>query len=157
MWMLVRANAAELDADGVGTLAACPDTGDRGEPWLWSVRRVLADAAADAGAPDAVGARWRVVVDHDPDQVDVEVLSHRDEVVELTRTSGEEVVVVPLAGEYLVAHATGPWRRWVAPGDVFVVEGEDTERLRLTPAPGGASVTVVRLRPTRERALRWVP
>ena len=64
---------------------------------------------------------------------------------------------MPLTGEHLIAHATGPWKRWVAPGDVFVVEGEETESLRLRPAPGGAKVALVRLRPTTAPALRWVP
>lgn len=148
--MLVRGNAAVPDADGTTTLAACPDSPERGDQWLWSVRRVPG-TEAESGSP------WRVVVDHDRDHIRADLTIHRDEVVELTRSPGEELVVVPLTGEHLIAHATGPWKRWVAPGDVFVVEGEETESLRLRPAPGGAEVALVRLRPTTVRALRWVP
>ncbi len=160
--MLVRGNAIEADADGSSTLAACPDTAERGDQWLWSVRRVP-DHQLD-GDPDQASVRisegvepWRVVVDHDHDHIEADLSIHLDETVELTRQPGEELVVVPLTGEHLIAHATGPWRRWVSPGDVFVVEGEETESLRLRPAPGGARVALVRLRPTTAPALRWVP
>lgn len=158
MWMLVRGNAIEPDADGATTLAACPDSADRGDQWLWSVRRVR-DAASEQtpGQSSQQEEPWRVAVDHDPDHISAQLTVHVDETVELTRLPGEELVVVPLTGEHLIAHATGPWRRWVSPGDVFVVEGEETESLRLRPAPGGARVALVRLRPTTIPALRWVP
>ena len=58
MWMLVRDNAISVEPDGTRTLAACPDSDDRGESWVWSVRRV----------PEPDG-RWRVRVDVDPEQV----------------------------------------------------------------------------------------
>lgn len=148
--MLVRGNAAVPDGDGTTTLAACPDSPERGDQWLWSVRRVP-DTGADSAPP------WRVVVDHDRQHIEAHLTEHVDETIELTRQPGEELVVVPLTGEHLIAHATGPWERWVAPGDVFVVEGEETESLRLRPAPGGAKVALVRLRPTTAPALRWVP
>lgn len=156
MWMLVRGNAIEPEPDGSLTLAACPDSAERGDQWMWSVRQVPEGTAA----PDessVIPAPWRLAVDHDPEHITTETTVHVDEAVDLTRAPGEEVVVVPLTGEHLIAHATGPWKRWVAPGDVFVVEGEDTEQLRLTPAPGGARVALIRLRPTSAHALRWVP
>lgn len=154
MWMLVRGNATSPDADGAITLAACPDSGERGDRWLWSVRRVPDHSAGQT--PDQADT-WRVAVDHDPDHINAEVIVHVDETVELTRLPGEELVIVPLTGEHLIAHATGPWRRWVSPGDVFVVEGEQTESLRLRPSPGGASVALVRLSSTTAPTLRWVP
>ena len=154
MWMLVRGNATSPDDDGATTLAACPDSAERGDQWQWSVRRVP-DHTSDQ-TPEQADS-WQVSVDHDPDHISAELTVHVDETVELTRRPGEELVVVPLSGEHLIAHATGPWRRWVSPGDVFVVEGEQTESLRLRPAPGGARVALVRLRPTTAPALRWVP
>ena len=159
MWMLVRGNAIEPDADGATTLAACPDSAERGDQWLWSVRRVRDDAAEQppGGPSQQQQGAWRVAVDHDPEHISAQVTLYVDETVELTRLPGEELVVVPLAGEHLIALATGPWRRWVSPGDVFVVEGEETESLRVQPAPGGARVALVRLAPRTAPALRWVP
>ncbi len=168
--MLVRGNAAIPGADGSTILAACPDSPERGDQWLWSVRRVPGiagdsepDTGAGSGSDTAVdtgpGAAdpWRVVVDHDRDHVTANLTVHADETVELTRRPGEELVVVPLTGEHLIAHASGPWRRSVAPGDVFVIEGEETESLRISPAPGGARVALVRLSPILTPVLRWVP
>lgn len=157
MWMLVRGNAIEPDQDGSLTLAACPDSAERGDQWLWSVRQVPARAPASDESSDGPAQAWRLAVDHDPEHITTETTVHVDEAVDLTRAPGEEMVVVPLTGQHLVTHATGPWKRWVAPGDVFIVEGEETEQLRLTPAPGGARVALIRLRPTSARALRWVP
>ncbi|MDN5764919.1 MAG: hypothetical protein L0H96_01665 [Humibacillus sp.] len=166
--MLVRGNAAVPDSDGTTTLAACPDSPERGDQWLWSVRRVPGSdgeartdtATVTSSATYTVAGTalpWRVVVDHDRDHIRADLTVHDDETVELTRQPGEELVVVPLMGEHLIAHATGPWKRWVAPGDVFVIEGEETESLRLRPAPGGARVALVRLSPTTAPVLRWVP
>lgn len=158
MWMLVRGNATSPDADGATTLAACPDSPERGDPWRWSVRRIRVHGSAHAPGPTPQAAdQWRVAVDHDPDHIQAELTMHVGEALELTRLPGEELVVVPLRGQHLIAHATGPWRRWVSPGDVFVVEGEQTEELLLRPAPGGARVALVRLSPTTAPALRWVP
>jgi hypothetical protein len=176
MWMLVRANADASRVDeaaGVTTLAASPDTADRGDPWRWSVRLVRsADAAADAtvaAAPAALadGAERRLL--RGPDGVRLEVLTDPShvvaaahlhsggEAVDLTRAAGSQLVVVPLEGEALVSDSTGPWRRWLSPGDVFVVEGEEHESLRLTPAPEPSHVAVLHLSPRGNDALRWVP
>ncbi len=77
--------------------------------------------------------------------------------LDLSREAGSQLVVVPLAGETLVSDSTGPWHRWLFPGDVFVVEGEEHESLRLTPAPKPSHVAVLRLSPRGDDALRWVP
>lgn len=147
--MLVRDDPAAPETIVPRVLAACPDTDDRGEPWRWSVRLVPADV--EAGVPE-------VVVDVDPEHVRYRSTTHRDgETVDLHRSSGEEVVVVPVVGQCLVADATGPWRRWLAPGDVFVGEGERAESLRVTMAPGRGELVVVTLAPTAGQPLRWVP
>lgn len=147
MWMLVRDRPAAGDAPAARTLAACPDSDDRGEPWRWSVRLVTP-------AP----GQWSVEVDTDPEHVRHRQDLHRDgAVVDIARPAGEEVVVVPLRGQCLVADAQGPWRRWLGPGDVFVGEGERDELLRLSLAPGTGEVAVVRLAPTAPQPLRWVP
>jgi hypothetical protein len=147
MWMLVRDNAIHAEADGTRTLAACPDSDDRGEAWVWSVRRV----------PQPDGG-WRVRVDVDPEQVQVVEDLHADgRLVELVRRPGEQIVVVAVDGTHVVADRNGPWTRRLRPGDVFVVEGEEQESLLVDPAPGPGRVSVVRLTPVGDRPLRWVP
>ncbi len=147
MWMLVRDNAIPAELDGSRTLAACPDSDDRGEAWLWSVRRV---PESDIG--------WRVQVDVDPSQVAVSHEIHDSgEPVELVRAPGEQLVVVALVGSHVVADPFGPWARRLLPGDVFVVEGEAQESLRVDPASGGSRVSVIHLTPVGDRPLRWVP
>ncbi len=156
--MLVREHADQTGADATAlerpdpqdraprTLAACPDSDDRGEAWRWSVVLVPAQEG------------WTVQVDTDEAHVRATRTVHREgAVVDLSRASGDQVVIVPTAGQALVADATGPWRRWLHPGDVFVGEGETAEDLRLTLAPGDGEVTVVALAPTGSAALRWVP
>ncbi len=156
--MLVREHADQAGADATPldgpdqqeraprTLAACPDSDDRGEAWRWSVTLVPEDQG------------WTVQVDTDEKHVRGTRTVHRDgAVVDVSRASGDEIVIVPTAGQALVADATGPWRRWLRPGDVFVGEGETAEDLRLTLAPGQGEVTVVSLSPTGSAALRWVP
>ncbi|HEX5510369.1 MAG TPA: hypothetical protein VFX41_01525 [Actinomycetales bacterium] len=170
MWMLVRADsdASRVDeAAGVTTLAASPDTADRGDPWRWSVRLLRSGEAAPATPTVADGAERQLL--DGPDGVRVEVLSDPAHVrasarlhsggkaVDLAREAGSQLVVVPLQGEALVSDSTGPWRRWLSPGDVFVVEGEEHESLRLTPAPEPSHVAVLRLSPCGNDALRWVP
>ncbi|MBO1268238.1 hypothetical protein [Arthrobacter cavernae] len=148
MWMLIRANAlgAEVHPElGTRTLAACPDSAERGDPWRWTVSVNDADAE-------------RVVVETDGDHIRQDSRQYTDGYVgELFRRSGEQLVVAPLRGEARVAAVDGPWERWLRPGDVFILEGEDDEAVRLSVTPGDAVVDVVRLAPTTGRALRWVP
>jgi len=171
MWMLVRADAdaSRLDeAAGVTTLAASPDTADRGDPWQWSVRLLPPDngspaprPAVDDGAERRIlegpeGVRLEVVTD--PAHVAASAHLHSGgKAVDLVREAGSQLVVVPLEGEALISDSTGPWRRWLSPGDVFVVEGEERESLRLTPAPEPSHVAVLHLSPRGNDALRWVP
>lgn len=146
--MLVRDNAIPAEADGTRTLAACPDSDDRGEAWVWSVRRV----------PDDRDGGWQVRVDVDPEQVTVSQDLHTDgHLVELARRPGEQIVVVAVDGTHVVADRNGPWTRRLRPGDVFVVEGEEQEALLVDPAPGLSRMAVVRLTPTGSQPLRWVP
>lgn len=146
MWMVVRDNASPAEPDGSKVLAACPDTDDRGEAWRWSVRRV---PGRDA---------WSVEVDADPAHVRADRELHRlEDDLEVHRAAGEEIVVVPITGRQEVSATVGPWRRWLAPGDVFVLEGEQSETIRLRAALGAPEVAVVRLRPTSDRVMRWVP
>ena len=147
MWMLVRDNAIRPEVDGTRTLAACPDSDDRGEAWLWSVRRV----------PEPDGG-WQVRVEVDPEQVRASQDVHADgQLVELVRQRGEQIVVVAVDGTHVVADRNGPWTRRLQPGDVFVVEGEEQESLLVDPAPGASRVSVVRLTPVGDGPLRWVP
>jgi hypothetical protein len=147
MWMLVRDDVGLHSDAAPRTLAACPDSDDRGDPWRWSVRLV----------PRGAGC-WAVEVEADHDHVTVRQDTHHDgAVVDVSRRAGEEIVVVPVSGQCLVADAQGPWRRWLSPGDVFVGEGEQDELLRLTLAPGRSGATVVRLTPMTAQPLRWVP
>jgi hypothetical protein len=57
----------------------------------------------------------------------------------------------------LVSAENGPWERWLKPGDVFIVEGEEEESLRLSLAAPPSKVSVVSMAPKRANALRWVP
>lgn len=146
MWMLVRDGAiTREESQAAHTLAACPDSAERGDEWRWSVSRV--DDGGD----------WTVRVDADDQHVTVDhtVLRAPGE-WELLRRSGEEIVVVARKGRHLVQDSTGPWRRWLDPGDVFVVEGEAPEHLVLT-ASEASEASVVRLSSRDAQALRWVP
>ncbi len=149
MWMLVRANALGIETQperGTRTLAASPDTAERGDPWRWTI-----------SLPET-GARPGVEVSADPDHIRVETQQYSNGYTGLLhRPAGTQLVVAALAGEALVASAEGPWERWLRPGDVFVVEGEDDETLRLSLPAGEACVDVVSLAPVRAHALRWVP
>lgn len=148
MWMLVRADALgnkEQDG-GVKTLAACPDSADRGDPWRWTVS--LKD---DAGVS-------ALETEYDMDYIAM----NRHEFTEgatatLAREEGTQLVIVALDGEALVAATDGPWERWLRRGDVFIVEGEDRETVRLSLSGGKARVEVVSVAPKRAHALRWVP
>ena len=140
MWMLVRAGAEDCPR----TLAACPDTPDRGEPWRWTVR-----LEADGGGGLRVG------VEVDTDHVLARQETHHDR-TDLHRSPGEILVVVPLQGACGVAVVDGPWRRDLDAGDVLVAEGEDAEVLRLVPGDG-ARTDVVRVTSTTSTSLRWVP
>jgi hypothetical protein len=149
MWMLIRANAlgGETAADsGAKILAACPDSAERGDPWRWTVE--LHES----------GAEPTVALDADASYISSE--SHRytgGYTGVLQRGPGEQLVVTGLAGEALVAAEEGPWKRWLRAGDVFIVEGEDGENLRLSLTAGETAVQVITLAPKRSKVLRWVP
>ena len=118
MWMLVRDNAIRAEPDGTRTLAACPDSDDRGEAWLWSVRRV----------PEPDGG-WRVRVDVDPEQVQASQDVHADgHLVELVRAPGEQIVVVAVDGTHVVADRNGPWTRRLRPGTSSSSRGRSRSR-----------------------------
>lgn len=149
MWLLVRADSLDdywgADA-GTRTLAACPDTGERGDPWRWTAR--LAEHATGS----------EVLIDADPDYIGVQTSVFADGytgVVE--RPSGHQMVVTSLHGQVLISAVDGPWERWLNPGDVFIVEGEEHESLRLSLTNPDARVSVTMLAPRRAAALRWVP
>ena len=147
MWMLIRANALGSVTEperGTRTLAACPDTAERGDPWRWTV-------SLDA---DQAG----VGVSVDADYIAAEVTDFTDGYTGLLhRLGGHQLVVAGLAGEALVAAENGPWERWLKPGDAFIVEGEEDETLRLSLAATQSKVSVVSFAPKRAHALRWVP
>ncbi|MGB9032953.1 MAG: hypothetical protein WCC45_00330 [Paeniglutamicibacter sp.] len=149
MWMLVRADSQDdywEAGQGQRTLAACPDTDERGDPWRWTAR-----LAQDASGPE-------VLIEADPDYIGVQTSVYADGhsgVVE--RPAGHQMVVTSLHGQVLVAAVDGPWERWLNPGDVFIVEGEDDESLRISLTVPEARVSVTMLAPRRAAALRWVP
>ncbi len=147
MWMLVRKNAISSDGDGTRLLAASPDSADRGDAWRWSVRSVL----------DPGGQR-RITVEADEHAVRSSSTDHSDgESLDLERRPGDQIVLTLTQGEALIADRHGPWRRWLSAGDVFVVEGEEQESLRLTLTPGHGEARVIRLEPIGDVPLRWVP
>lgn len=175
MWILVRADAdtSRFDpSDGITTLAASPDTGDRGDPWRWSVRIGPGIEHSDDGgtARRTLGegtVAESTVIRRDGNGLEVLtdpafVTAHAsayDEggAVGLTRKPGSQLVIVPLAGQALVADAHGPWHRELAAHDVFIVEGEALERLRLTPSSPPSCSIAVHLVPVGDEPLRWVP
>ena len=145
--MLVRADALGSDMDqydGTRTLAACPDTAERGDPWRWTV------------SLDEDGSG--VEVSADEDFIEIGVTEFVDGHTGLLhRPAGHQLLVAGLAGQALVAAENGPWERWLSPGDVFIVEGEEQETLRLSLASSPSKVSVVSMAPKRAHALRWVP
>lgn len=142
VWMLVR--DAERSAVQEDVLAACPDSPERGDAWMWTIRRTG-------------DGQYGVEVDTDPDAVIAEQrwLEGADD-VRVEHASGEAVAVVPVHGAHTVAVNGGPWTRTLDPGDVFVVEGEEDDHLVVSGAPTG-TVCVVHLRPVTDSPLRWVP
>lgn len=148
MWMLIRANdlGAARAPSGARILAANPDSAERGDPWRWAVQ-------LDETVPQAAAA---VTVNDDH-------VSYRSTRYDgnytgvLRRDAGEQIVMAALSGEALVAAEDGPWKRWLRPGDTFIVEGEDPEAIRLSLTAGESAVQVITLSPTRAKVLRWVP
>lgn len=148
MWMLVRANALGKDDSAAGhrVLAACPDTDERGDPWRWTVglrdeeSGPVAVAETDESFLKAEGTN---LAGYDSRTV--------------RRPSGQVLVVTVLGGQALVASVGGPWERWIRPGDVFVLEGEDDEEVRISLDGGDSEAAVFQFTPTGPRALRWVP
>lgn len=147
MWMLIRENAIPMDDDGTRLLAASPDTPDRGDAWRWSVRSVT----------NAAGDR-RIILDIDEQVVRGHATTHSDgECLDLERSPGTQIVLTLTEGQALVTDREGPSRRWLGAGDVFVVEGEQAESLRFALTPGQGVAQVIRLEPTGDAPLRWVP
>ncbi|MDJ0356226.1 hypothetical protein [Paenarthrobacter sp. PH39-S1] len=149
MWMLIRANAlgAETSAEsGARILAACPDSAERGDPWRWTIE--LNESAVEPA------------VRLEADESHIAAVSARYEggyTGLFQRGAGEQLIVAALTGEALVAAENGPWERWLRRGDVFIVEGEDPETLRLSLPVGDSAVQVITLAPTKAKVLRWVP
>ncbi|MFT4469125.1 hypothetical protein ACMX2H_04375 [Arthrobacter sulfonylureivorans] len=149
MWMLIRANplGGETAAEtGAKILAACPDSAERGDPWRWTVQL------------NETGPEPTVELEADASYIASE--SHRyigGYTGTLQRGPGEQLIVTGLGGEALVAAVDGPWERWLRPGDVFIVEGEDAETIRLSLAAGESAVQVITLAPRKAKVLRWVP
>ena len=149
MWMLIRANplGGETAAEtGAKILAACPDSAERGDPWRWTVQL------------DETGPEPTVELEADASYIASE--SHRytgSYTGTLQRGPGEQLIVTGLGGEALVAAVDGPWERWLRTGDVFIVEGEDAETIRLSLAAGESAVQVITLAPRKAKVLRWVP
>jgi len=149
MWMLVRSNALGRDElhGQQRVLAACPDTGERGDPWRWTV----------AVRHEPQGRVATVETDGDF-LASSELILNGGESCSLTRASGEVLVATVLAGQARIASVTGPWERWIRPDDVFVLEGEDDEDIRISLDGAQARASVFRLTPNNAaRALRWVP
>jgi hypothetical protein len=149
MWMLIRANAlgAETSAEsGARILAACPDSAERGDPWRWTVEL------------DESGPEPAVALEADENYIASDSRRYTGNYTgTLQRGPGEQLLVTGLAGEALVAAEDGPWERWLRAGDVFIVEGEDAETIRLSLAAGESAVQVITLAPRKAKVLRWVP
>ncbi|MFJ6417996.1 hypothetical protein [Paeniglutamicibacter sp. NPDC091659] len=149
MWLLVRADSLDdywdVD-DGRRTLAACPDTDERGDPWRWTAR--LAEHSAGP----------QVHIEADPEYIGVQTTVFADgHTGVVQRAAGQQMLLTSLHGQVLVAAVDGPWERWLNPGDVFIVEGEEDESLRISLTAPEARVSVTTLAPRRAPALRWVP
>ena len=146
--MLVRANAlGRHEADGSSrVMAACPDTDERGDPWRWSVavNRSGSEPTADLDVdPSFITATEASFVDAGPHT--------------LLRKRGEVLVVTVLAGAATIASVGGPWQRQLNVDDVFVLEGEEDERVTTTLVAPGTQVAAHTLTPIGKEALRWVP
>lgn len=149
MWMLVRANALGADeakSDRTRVLAACPDSSERGDPWRWTI--TLDESSSELG----------VGVEADREHISVSTTRLQNEpATVLHREGGAQLVIAALEGETLVSAESGPWKRWLRTGDVFIIEGEDTESVSLFMADADTAVEAISLAPTTARALRWVP
>ncbi|NAZ17903.1 hypothetical protein GT020_17825 [Glutamicibacter soli] len=149
MWLLVRADSLD-DYWGANaparTLAACPDTDERGDPWRWTATLAEHEHGAE------------VLIDADPDYIGVQTTVYSDgHSGIIRRAAGQQLVLTSLRGQVLVAAVDGPWERWLNPGDVFIVEGEEDEELRISLDTAESKVSATLLAPRRAAALRWVP
>ena len=149
MWLLVRAGSLDDywdSGEGHRTLAACPDTDERGDPWRWTARLAELEAGSE------------VLVDADPDFIEVNTTVYTAGYTGIIdRAAGHQTVIASLSGQMLIAAVDGPWESWLNPGDVFIVEGEEDESLRISLTAPDARVSVTMLAPRRAAALRWVP
>lgn len=149
MWLLVRKDAVDdywESSSDQRVLAANPDTDERGDPWRWTAQMV----------EDAKGSR--VQFDVNPDYINVQTDEYTDGYSgEITRPAGHQLLITSLVGEVLVSAVDGPWKRWLSPGDVFIIEGEEEEKLRISLTAPDAKVSVTVLQPLKAPVLRWVP
>lgn len=167
--MLERGEAL---ADGISThqLAACPDTFGRGDRWKWTIAAVSGSTSEwfPVGADSSsyrcevididIAAKTAIAIGYDPKFVSIQLrVAEKSEQLEVNREGGSEVAVIPLFGEALVVAPNGAWKRWLTSGDTFVIEGEDDEKLFVTPSPELTRVVVIQIHPTTPQALRWVP
>lgn len=105
---------------------------------------------------DAKGSR--VQFDVNPDYINVQTDEYTDGYSgEITRPAGHQLLITSLVGEVLVSAVDGPWKRWLSPGDVFIIEGEEEEKLRISLTAPDAKVSVTVLQPLKAPVLRWVP
>lgn len=149
MWLLVRSDTQDDYWDAGNderTLAACPDTDERGDPWRWTARL------------KENGSGPRVHIEADPAYIGVQTKEFTDgHTGEIERLAGHQMIITSLKGQVLVSAVHGPWKRWLSPGDVFIVEGEDPETLRISLTAPDAKVSVTTLAPRQADVLRWVP
>ncbi len=157
MRLLLRANAHRRNDGGPIEIAASPDTPNR-ERWQWHIRLEEVDPglyAAEQGVP-LLGGNGRqrllqVATDLETTRSEVEV-HQLERALVIQRPRADLLVLLVHQGEALIEH-----RHRLAELDALVLEGEDPLEVSVEATTVPAGISVVRLRPTTDRPLAWVP
>ncbi len=157
MRLLLRANTHRRTADGTIEVAASPDTPHR-ERWQWHLRVVEVepgDRTPTTGIPlpggDDRQRFLQVATDAETTRAEVEVHTV-ERPLTIHRPATDLVVLLVTRGAALIEH-----RHRLGELDALVLEGDDPLEVSVqgTTAPPG--IAIVRLRPTTDRPLVWVP
>lgn len=157
MRLLLRANAHRRTDEGGIEVAASPDTPHR-ERWQWHIRLdeiETGDHTPEQGirlvGGDGTHRLLQVATDAETTRAEVEVHEVGLPLV-ITRPPTDLLVLLVHRGEALVED-----RHRLAELDAMVLEGDDPIEVRVEGTAGPAGLSVIRLRPTTDRPLAWVP
>jgi len=155
--LLLRANAHRRTDEGGIEVAASPDTPNR-ERWQWHIRLDEVESGLKTpkkGVPllGDNGRQWLLQVSTDIESTRAEVEVHQIEhPMMIQRPRADLLVLLVHQGQALIER-----RHRLAELDALVLEGDDPLEVSVEGTTVPMSLSVVRLRPTADRPLAWVP